>query len=460
MTRHGDNPVAHEALTRECVILGAGLAGLAAASVLGKDAVVLEREERPGGLVRSELLGDSWFDHVIHLLYFADQSTEERIRELMGPVLASVQPEAFVETAHGTARYPLQFHLAGLDASTTRRCVKDVAALAFGGTLEPPRTFRDFLLGSFGPTLCEIFFFPYNEKMWKRPLDSLAPSGFQWNVACPNLDEVLEGATSARVSRAYNAAGWYPRPDSGSRGMELLPRALATRVADLRLRRRVLSIDPEHREVTAQHGDAVERYRYTTLCCSTIPLAATVNACTNAPDELRVSSAALTCNRVLTIAFAIRGPRPAKQGWWRYYADPDVVFTRLVFLHEFDPAIAPPDGWVLMAEVTQRAEDPLDEEAVMARVRADVDAVRAIPAGSEVVAERLLVVDPAYVVFSLGDHAIVQRMLGFLRDQEIEPLGRYGRWEYSSMAQVLRDGFALGEEARRRIEERTACTRH
>ncbi|HEX8410802.1 MAG TPA: FAD-dependent oxidoreductase [Thermoanaerobaculia bacterium] len=445
-------------LTRDVVILGGGLAGLTVANVLGDRAVVVEREARPGGLVRSQRIGDYWFDDVIHVLYFADSGTEERIRALMGSTLQSVHPLAYVETARGTTRYPLQLHLSDLDAVTVRRCVKDIAEISFAPKGEPPRNFRDVLLRSFGPTLCELFFFPYNEKMWKRPLDTLAPSGFQWNIACPDLDEVLEGATSTRFARAYNAAGWYPRPASGPRGMELLSQALAAQARDIRLQSRATSIDPERREVIVESNGAHSRFAYETLCCSTLPLPLTVAACTNAPDDLRESTATLTRNRVLTVAFAIRGPRPAHSGWWRYYADPNVIFTRLVFMHHFDPGSAPDDGWVLMAEVTQRAEDAFDEAAIVAQVRADVDAVGAIPAGSEIVGERLLLIDPAYVVFSLDNREIVERAKTFLRANDVEPLGRYGRWEYSSMAQVMRDSYAFAEEAQRRIAARQACS--
>ena len=33
----------------------------------------------------------------------------------------------------------------------------------------------------------------------------------------------------------------------------------------------------------------------------------------------------------------------------------------------------------------------------------------------------------------------------FLEDRDIIPLGRFGRWEYSSMAQHLREGFAWAD---------------
>src|SRR5688572_13589476 len=99
----------------DVLILGAGVTGLTAAWELGDRAIVLERSSRPGGLVRTHRFGDYWFDRVLHLLYFQDPQTEERVRALMGDDLAPCAPRAWCETSAGTTRFPFQMHLGGLD---------------------------------------------------------------------------------------------------------------------------------------------------------------------------------------------------------------------------------------------------------------------------------------------------------------------------------------------------------
>ena len=42
--------------------------------------------------------------------------------------------------------------------------------------------------------------------------------------------------------------------------------------------------------------------------------------------------------------------------------------------------------------------------------------------------------------------------MNFLREQGIEPLGRYGRWQYLSMAQVIDSGLALGNQLLRGLD--------
>jgi len=435
------------ATTSEFLVLGAGLAGLAAARALGADALVLEKDDRPGGIARSERLGAWHFDRAIHVLYFADEATKQRVFAAQGHALADCPPEAWVETAAGVARYPLQLHLGGLDPAFVARCLADLErTFARPGQAEI-RNFEEFLRRSFGDALCELFFLPYNRKMWRRPLDTLAPSGFQWNIVRPDLAQVQRGARErdARFA-AYNAEGLYPRPPAGAalRGIEVLARALAR---DLTVRHdtAVVALDPARRGARTTRGT----FGWKTACVATLPLPQLVALCSGLAADLQAACAALPRNRVLSVLLAVRGPRPAGTGHWRYYADESIAFNRLIWPHAFDPLMAPEDGYGLHAEITERAEDPPGaERAIVERVVSDARRVGALAAGDTIEDARVLTLDPAYVVFRPGDEATVLAARAALERLGIHAVGRYGRWEYSSMAQVMRDGFELGDRLR------------
>ena len=428
------------------IIVGGGVAGLAAAADLGESAITLERDSRPGGLVRTDCIDGYWFDHVLHLLHFQDSSIAKRIRGLIDHDLVPLDIEAFVETAHGVARYPIQLHLAGLDTGTNAKCLGGLVRAAHDNNPARPANYQEMLLRAFGRELCDLFFFPYNRKQWKRPLDTLAPSGFQWNIARPDLDAAIRGAIDhEHRALAYNANAWYPRPrGDGVRGMEVLSRALAGEVSDLRLEHHVRTIDPEARRVVVTHHGRDHELRYDDACIATLPLPVLMSITEGVPADLRDACSRLLCNRVLNAMIRVRGPRPHGRGFWRYYADESLVFTRLIHLHEFDPDSAPRGGWALMAEIVEPAEWPMPDLArVITTIRDDLDRVGAIPPGCEIAGIDMKVVDTAYVVFTLECQSVVERAVEHLRSRGVHPLGRYGRWEYSSMAQVIRDGFNL-----------------
>ncbi|MBN2800448.1 MAG: FAD-dependent oxidoreductase [Deltaproteobacteria bacterium] len=430
------------------LILGGGLTGLSAAWRLGGGSITLERADRPGGLVRAEEIDGYWFDHVIHLLHLRSPEVEVALRDLLGEVLAPCPPEAWVVTDAGEARFPLQTHLGTLAPEVVERVLDELARLAYGPAEAGGRSYRDLLLASFGQTLFGLFFEPYNQKMWRRPLDQLAPGGFVWNLERPDLPAVLAGALRPqRVQPTYNSHAWYPRPAAGAsvRGMEVLAAGIAARAGDVRLGREVLSVDPQERLVVAEGPDGPERYRWEDACLCTLPLPAAIAMVRGVPASLAREVARLRHNLVLSVGVRVRGPRP-QLGHWRYYADSSLIFTRLVFLHAFDPSLAPPDGWPLLVEVPWPAEQPWGgEEALIARVLEDVARAGVLPEGSAVLGATVIVADPAYVAFAEGDAEIVAEALGFLQERGITGLGRYGRWEYSAMEGAIRDGWAWAD---------------
>jgi protoporphyrinogen oxidase len=442
----------------DVAVLGAGVCGLAAASVLGDRALVLEGQDRPGGLVRTECFDGYWFDRVLHLLHFRDDETQRRIQDLVGDVLHRCPPDASIVTEHGRARFPLQMNLSGLHPETVVRCVRDFAAASFGGTDLAPDDYETLLLETFGQGLCETFFFPYNRKLWQRPLSELAPGGFVWNIQRPDFTDVLRGALGlGSKEQAYNVNAWYPRPppDAPVRGMEVLSQALAGQVQNLLLGHRVEALDPQNQLVRVANKAGSMEVRYREGCLSTLPMPMALQMCSGVPQSLLDDCRKLTWNRVRSVMFALRGPRPEGVDAWTYYTDESLAFTRLIHTCQFDPRCAPPGGWGLMAEIPEPGEQPLQQiDAFIQRVTDDVLRCGAVPDGCEILHAHVLDASPAYVVFSRENHQVMGDVRGWLDEAGISCLGRYGRWEYSSMAQVMRDGFEWAEAFLARDEAR------
>jgi len=434
------------------VILGAGLTGLSAASVLGNHATVLEKTDRPGGLVKAENFNGYWFDHVLHLLHFQQMTpVEERIKELAGEDLHPIYPEAWVETKEGNCRYPLQMHLSGLNTEAIIRVLKDLALATFTDDKSQPKNFKDMLIRSFGEAFCELFMLPYNNKVWKRPLESLAPSGFQWNIDHPDFTQVLRGSLSDHTEfKSYNSNGWYPRPPKSSsvRGMEVVSVRLAEKLKHLNLEHEVTKIDLDSRIITSIYKGEESDFHFSDYCLSTIPLPILLDRTINLPEHLHDKKDLLKCNRVISVMLSIKGPRPENRGHWRYYPQEELSFTRLVYMHNFDPDTAPADGWGLMTEIIEPSEWPLkNKEEIFAKTVSDVKASSALPDDCEIIDINMVVVNPAYVVFTNESKKYVEELKTYYDSKGLKLLGRYGQWEYSSMAQVMRDGFAWAEEA-------------
>ncbi|KQS24771.1 NAD(P)/FAD-dependent oxidoreductase [Dyadobacter sp. Leaf189] len=435
----------------EIVILGAGITGLAAASKLGENVTVFEKSGRPGGLVQSHCFdGGYWFDHVLHIFHCNNPEILNKVNNLLGPVLFECPPVAWIETAAGVARYPFQLNLGSLSTEAKISCIKDFSAAFYQQKDFSGMSYGEYLINAFGKTMCELFYYPYNEKLWKLPLNEISTNGQLWNLHRPSFDEILRGLIEPNVSReTYNTKAFYPRPETGSaiRGMEVLSQGFAKKVRKLHLKSEIVGLDPQKRVVTFMQEGEIHTYRYDRHCLSTIPLPALMRMCAGVPDKLIKEVEKLKWVKVLSIALSIKGPRPDNPGCWRYFTDPGTPFTRLVFMTEFDPANAPEEGWGLLVEIPLKADDqtalekPLEDKAVFAIRNAGF-----ITDDHQIIGVHKWLADPAYVVFTPETSQIINHCHEYLEQFDITSTGRYGNWEYSSMSKNIEDGFRISKE--------------
>lgn len=444
-------------MVSEYLVLGAGVTGLAAGVELEESAIVLERDSSPGGLVRSKCFdGGYWYDYVLHLLHFKDPEIQARIGSYLGEVMSPCPPEAWIQTLEGSALYPFQLNIGGLSEEARNKCIVDYAKAYYHKNGEATeKNYKEYLKATFGDAMCDLFYFPYNEKLYKYPLEGIAVDDLTWNLHRPSFEEILKGGFQPNVPRAtYNTNAFYPCPkeaDAPLRGMELLSEALAKRVHKLELNTKVESVDPAAKTVYASKNGAKESYSYETACLSTLPLPVLIKLCNNAPESLLKEIDTLEYTKVISIAISIKGERPKNPGHWRYYTDPNIPFTRLIFMNEFDPQASPADGWALLAEVTWPGKEPIPtEDELTAKVLDSVRAAGLLDEKSSIVGTHLWVIDPAYVIFTHDTQRIINNCFEFLAQYGITSSGRYGKWEYSSMFQNIKAGFEWAKKVNKK----------
>lgn len=417
-------------LKTDVLIIGAGITGLSAGAILGKRATVLEKNTIAGGTAQSHVFGDYWFDHTVHFLLMEDKGLLHWVKSLMGDSLKFSPLVVWVNTSEGRVRYPFQLNLGGLPKEKQMKCLYDFCSVYFNqGEIN---SYRDFLLNTFGQSMCDIFFFPYNEKSWKYPLDEMDGSGQTWNIHKPTPRDIMEGMKEPNKTRGdFNTQGYYPIPPKGQtpRGIKLLSHALADEVYNIIYDAEVVNIDIKSKCVTFTDGNKFGYYYYNKLL-STIPLPQLMWLCAP-PERLKRDVNTLKWISMQSIVVSVKGKRTS-DCHYEYFSDTKIPFNKVTYTTEFDPYSAPDDGYGLLLEVKdsnypENIIDILYETKVLKR-------------DDKVVDVNSWIVDPAYVVFTKNTHRIVADCHEWLQSNNITSLGRYGNWEYSSMAKNIKDG--------------------
>ncbi|MDP9224747.1 MAG: FAD-dependent oxidoreductase [Actinomycetota bacterium] len=435
------------------VILGAGLAGLTAAYTLQQagedDWLVLEKESRPGGHTRSIELGGYVFDYGPHILFTNDPSIEKLVRDLLGQNLRSQERQAFIyHAAYGRyTRFPFQAHLFGLPTGLVKECLLGlVAALERQARDEfDPRNYEEWMRGFFGDGIAERLMIPYARKLWTvEP----ATMDFNWigrRVPTPDVERILAGALTDDVGQVgATAQFWYPWRG----GIEALPRALANRVANIKLECEVKRIDVRRRVLELTDGSELA---FGDLIF-TLPLGSLHRWILDLPSKVASACDRLQSQGILNVNLGIDRPSLSQHHWVYFYEDA-FPFHRLSFPGNFSPHNVPPGKSSISAEVAFRAGSELDADVAVA---ATVDALQA--AGilqREDVVELVHVeaIAPAYVIYDLKHTATVDIIVSWLRSVGIWPAGRFGEWQYFNMDHAMKSGrtaaHAVIAEARR-----------
>lgn len=426
----------------QVLILGGGLAGLSASYHLGADARILEREERVGGLARTDLVQGYSFDWTGHWLHLRDPYMKALVNDLLGDKLLTVERRAAI-FSHGVfTPYPYQINTHGLPAPLVAENVLGFVEATLGPSgaelrAREPKSFLEFVLRYMGKGFARNFMVPYNQKLYQVPLEELSPEWVGRFVPRPSLEEVVHGALGiVKEGAGYNATFVYPRQG----GIEALPRALAGKLrGPVELGAEVVSIDVVARRVRLADGRAFE---YDKLV-STLPLPRLVALVEPCQAEVREAASRLRAIGVTSVEIGLsrdEGPRHH----WVYFPEEKFAFYRCGAPSLVNPALAPPGHRSYQVEFSHVGKPDLE-----AMKQAAVEGLRA--AGlldpAHVALLRTRTIPTAYVIFDHAYGPARARALDWLAAQGIVVAGRYGNWEYSSME----DALLSGREAARRV---------
>jgi protoporphyrinogen oxidase len=428
------------------LILGGGLAGLSTALHLRRPWLLVERESRVGGLVRTETMhGGFRFDPTGHWLHLRDPGIKALVHErLLKDGLVTVARRAAVFTRGVFTRFPYQVNTHGLPAEVVAENLLGFveATVGEGGRAlreREPANFEEFILRHLGAGFAKNFMVPYNTKLFGVPPRELSAAWCGRFVPKPSLKEVVDGALGlGSDALGYNATFVYPK-EGGIEGLALaLHRALEG--GEIRVSTEPTALDWERRVAKLSDGAEV---RWSALV-STLPLPALVGLLHRVPDAVREAASRLRATDVTWVAVGARGPN--LQPWhWVYTPEPEFATYRIGSPSAVFPGTAPAGTSSFYVEYS----GPRSPEACARAAIEDLVRARMIGSAADVLFTEPRVIRNAYVLYDAHYGQARQTVIDFLGEVGIRTAGRYGNWEYSSMEDALLGGRAAADQVER-----------
>jgi protoporphyrinogen oxidase len=419
------------------VILGAGVAGLSAAFHLkGKEYQIFEREKEVGGLCRSMVHDGFTFDYTGHLLHLSQSYTQKLLDRLLPDKLIRHQRRSAVYFKGGYVPFPFQANLWALPKEITKECLIEFIR-AFCGEAQKRKDFLSWVYQAFGSGIAKHFMIPYNEKLWRIPLDEISLEWVERFIPYPTLEEVIDGALGANLKGfGYNQEFFYPLRG----GIQVLPEAFLSEVKDVHLAQAAEFIDIKKKVVKFRDGSEVA---YDTVI-SSLPLDELLHCIKPLPNGMKDLREHLRYISVLNINIGV-GREGISDYHWVYFPEPSYPFYRVGFLSNLSPHMAPKGTSALAVEISYLPSAAPLLEQVRGQTVASLISCGILRGDDAILAEKAIVIKHAYVIYDRFRSQHLPSIIQFLRTNKIYPLGRYGRWEYTTMEEAMLQGKEVAE---------------
>jgi protoporphyrinogen oxidase len=426
------------------VILGAGLAGLSAAHFLQRPWRLIEKSERPGGLIKTEVLQGCYFDPTGHWLHLRDPEIKELVETRWLPgQLVSIQRRAAIFSRGVFTRFPYQVNTHGLPPEVVAENLIGFVEALYGEKgralrEREPRNFSEFILRYMGEGFAKNFMLPYNRKLWTVDPSELSAAWVGRFVPRPTLKEVVDGALGVGSDAVgYNASFLYPREG----GIESLARAMRAHLhgGELSVNTEPTSIDWKARRVALSDGHT-QGYAH---LVSTLSLPHLVHllarGAAGVPDTVREAAGRLRATTVTYVCVAARGKN--RQPWhWLYLPEPEFLTYRIGSPSAVYAPLAPPDTATFYVEYSHHGE--LSPAQCEGHAVEDLVRARMVHSADDILFTQAREIPHAYVLYDEAYGPAKEEILRFLEHAGILTAGRYGQWEYSSMEDAILGGRA------------------
>lgn len=198
-------------------IIGAGISGLSIGQILKDkfEVILFEGASRPGGLIKCKWIDGNLYHttggHIFNTKrqdvldwFWSFFDKEEEFTKAKRNASIFMEENCFVP-------YPIENYIHLLKADKVKDIIRDLLVIKNSNETKP-ENFKQFLTGRFGKTLFEIYFKPYNEKIWQTDLANIPLSWLEGKLPMPSVEEILfSNIKRVEENNFVHSSFYYPK---------------------------------------------------------------------------------------------------------------------------------------------------------------------------------------------------------------------------------------------------------
>lgn len=422
----------------DVVVVGGGLAGLVfslEALKNGHRVVLLEMEDTPGGLLKTETEDGYVFDTGgSHIIFSRDRHKLSYLLEIVGRKhLIRHRRDTRIYYRGRFVKYPFEngiYMLPPRERYEILHSVVETYVKRIRGLLDEPRNFEEWIYYVFGEAIAEKYLVPYNKKIWKRDLKEISLEWVKGRVPLPPIDDVLKSAVGIPTEGYRHQLIFYYPQEGGIYALveKLLSRLSSSKNFRLITGARVEQIYRKGEKVFVSTGELEFKGD---VVASTAPLPRTLGY---VDRRYAKKLGNFDYNSLLVVGIGASGDR-AIPYHWIYFPQSSIVFHRLAILSNYSPKMAPKNGATFLAEISVPPGERVDTYRAERRVVEDLLSLGIIKEG-DVVRTKSWFWKYAYIVYRQRHSETTELAKRYLLENGVMALGRFGSWSYINMDEV------------------------
>lgn len=215
---------------KKVAIIGAGISGLSTAHMLkgNYEVMIFEKDSIPGGLIKCRRVNGSLFHtcggHVFNskredvLNWFWSKFVKEEEFTKADRKSCVFMDKNGTSKEHDDIPYPIENHIYFFDKEIQDSFYKDLEEIdkikGENVKFTDYDSYDDFLRWRFGKTLYNLYFQPYNEKVWRRDLTTVPMSWMEGKLPMPTTQEMRDNNANKVEEKAFvHSTFWYEKKD-------------------------------------------------------------------------------------------------------------------------------------------------------------------------------------------------------------------------------------------------------
>jgi len=310
----------------------------------------LEKEKHVGGLCRSKNINGYIFDvGGSHIFFSRDKEMIELIKEIMNNKLCLNNRNTVIQLRDAIVQYPIENGMYKLKKEIRYRILKDYFENKLVGDFNGI-SFGEYLNYAFGKTLTDLYFKPYNEKVWNANLDDISLEWIKDRLPSPTIDDIIKSAVGIKTEGyTHQSKFYYPLNGGISQFIKQIEKINIKKGNKIETSAEVKNIKKKNNRFYIKYN---KKEIEANNIISTIPLPELTKLIDKIPQEIVKASNSLKYNGVITILIGLKRKEKYPFSWVYFPYKNQGEFNRIAYLSSYSPNNSPKGKSSILVEIT------------------------------------------------------------------------------------------------------------